>query len=75
MKIKSTKFRVAKGDGVRLGKWPTRVKPVYRTKKHYKELLREHVDQLSALQKLFFARIVTRCCLSSGLWMRRRGCA
>lgn len=55
MKTKSTRFRVVEGDSVRLGKWPTLVKPIYRSKKHYRKLLGEHVDQLSALQRLFLA--------------------
>jgi len=55
VKIKPARFRVPEGNSVRLSKWPTLIKPVYRSKKRYKELLGEHVDQLSALQKLFFA--------------------
>ena len=55
MKISSNDFRVPEGDEVNLRKWPTNVKPVYKSKKHYKELLEEHVAQLSALQRLHYA--------------------
>jgi PPK2 family polyphosphate:nucleotide phosphotransferase len=55
MKISSNDFRVREGDKVDLRKWPTIVKPVYKSKKHYKKLLGEHVAQLSALQQLHYA--------------------
>jgi PPK2 family polyphosphate:nucleotide phosphotransferase len=55
MKISSNDFRVREGDDVDLRKWPTTVKPVYKSKKHYKKLLDEHVAQLSALQQLHYA--------------------
>src|SRR3984893_5018531 len=55
MKINSKDFRVREGDEVNLRKWPTNVDPVYKSKEHYKELLGEHVAQLSALQKLLHA--------------------
>jgi len=54
MKIKPARFRIAKGSKVDLRKRPTRIKPVYKSKKHYKELLAKHVEELSAAQKLFF---------------------
>ena len=43
------------GKAVDLKKWPTLVKPVYKSKKKYKQLLAEHVDQLSSLQQLHYA--------------------
>jgi PPK2 family polyphosphate:nucleotide phosphotransferase len=55
MKIASKDFRVREKDKVDLKKWPTIVDPVYRSKKHYQELLHEHVVQLSALQQLLYA--------------------
>jgi PPK2 family polyphosphate:nucleotide phosphotransferase len=55
MKIHSKDFRVRQGDKVDLGKWPTNVDPICQSKKHYKELLDEHVDKLSALQHLHYA--------------------
>jgi PPK2 family polyphosphate:nucleotide phosphotransferase len=55
VKIQSKDFRVPEGDAVNLKKWPTDVKPVYKSKKHYKDRLEEHVVQLSALQQLHYA--------------------
>jgi PPK2 family polyphosphate:nucleotide phosphotransferase len=55
MKISSKDYRVREGDKVDLKKWPTTVKPVYKSKKNYKKLLKEHVAQLSALQQLHYA--------------------
>jgi PPK2 family polyphosphate:nucleotide phosphotransferase len=55
MKINSKDFRVRPGEKVKLGKWPTMVKPICKSKKRYQELLGEHVEQLSALQHLHYA--------------------
>src|SRR6202046_5291438 len=55
MKITSKDFRVAEGDDVNLKKWPTKVDSVYKSKEHYKELLAEHVAQLSSRQQLLYA--------------------
>ncbi len=55
MKIDSKDFRVKEGDEVNLKKWPTAVDPVYKSKEHYQELLRDHVAQLSAQQQLLYA--------------------
>jgi PPK2 family polyphosphate:nucleotide phosphotransferase len=55
IKIKSNDFRVREGDDVNLKKWPTLIDPVYKSKKHYTELLEEHVEQLSAMQQLHYA--------------------
>ena len=55
MKIKSSDFRVLEGDDVNLKKWPTLIDPVYKSKQQYVELLKEHVEQLSAMQQLHYA--------------------
>jgi PPK2 family polyphosphate:nucleotide phosphotransferase len=55
MKIDSEDFRVNEGDKVRLKKWPTRVKPFYKSNQHYRQLLQDHVEKLSSLQQLFYA--------------------
>ncbi|MHB8622917.1 MAG: ADP-polyphosphate phosphotransferase [Sulfuricaulis sp.] len=55
MKIKRNDYRVPENEKVKLKKWPTKVKPVYQSKEHYQELLAEHVDQLSACQRLLYA--------------------
>jgi polyphosphate kinase 2 (PPK2 family) len=55
MKIDSKDFRVREGDKINLKKWPTIVKPVYKSKEQYKKLLEEHVAQLSLQQQLLYA--------------------
>jgi PPK2 family polyphosphate:nucleotide phosphotransferase len=55
MKINSKDFRVRPGEKVKLGEWPTTVKPICRTKKRYQKLLEEHVAQLTARQRLHYA--------------------
>jgi PPK2 family polyphosphate:nucleotide phosphotransferase len=55
MKFDSNDFRVREGDKVDLGKWPTKVAPLYKSKEHYQELLAERVAKLSALQQLLYA--------------------
>jgi len=55
MNIESGDFRVLGGKEVSLKKWPTLVKPVYRSKKEYKKLLRGQVEELSSLQRLHYA--------------------
>jgi PPK2 family polyphosphate:nucleotide phosphotransferase len=55
MKINSKDFRVPTGKNVNLKKWPTKIKPVCKSKKQYKKLLEEHVEELSSLQQLHYA--------------------
>src|SRR5665213_2449524 len=55
MKIESKKFRVREGETVRLKKWPTRVKPFYKSKEDYKTVLEAHIQELSARQSLLYA--------------------
>ena len=55
MKINPKDFRVAPRKTVKLKKWPTLVKPVYKSKKAYAKLLQEQVEELSALQRLHYA--------------------
>jgi polyphosphate kinase 2 (PPK2 family) len=55
MKIRSKDFRVAEGEAVNLNQRPTEIKPVYKSKKHYKERIEDHVEQLSDLQRLHYA--------------------
>jgi len=55
MKIDSKDFRVREGEEVNLRQWPTKVKPVYKSKEHYEKFLAEHVAQLSAQQQLLYA--------------------
>jgi len=55
MKIHSKDFRARPGEKVDLGKWPTIVKPFYKSKKLYQKLLEKHVEKLSSLQQLHYA--------------------
>jgi len=55
MKIRSDDYRVREGDDVRLKKWPTRVKPVYKSKDDYHAMLAEHVARLAERQALLYA--------------------
>jgi PPK2 family polyphosphate:nucleotide phosphotransferase len=55
MEINSNEYRVRPSHKVDLGKWPTRVKPAYRSKDDYQEQLATHVGQLSSRQQLLYA--------------------
>jgi PPK2 family polyphosphate:nucleotide phosphotransferase len=55
MSITSKDYSVSPGDMVELEKWPTSVKPVCKSKKQYRKLLEEHVEELSSLQRLHYA--------------------
>jgi PPK2 family polyphosphate:nucleotide phosphotransferase len=55
MKIHSKDFRVREGDRVNLNKWPTRVRPVYRSNDDYEQLLNTHVKKLATQQELLYA--------------------
>jgi PPK2 family polyphosphate:nucleotide phosphotransferase len=54
MKINSKDFCVT-GNKVELSKWPTMVKPFFKSKKEYQELLGKHVEKLNSLQQLQYA--------------------
>ena len=55
MKINSKDFRVREGERVKLKKWPTQVKPCYKSKEQYQEILSEHIRKLSTQQSLLYA--------------------
>jgi len=55
MAIHPGDFRVRESDTVNLRKWPTLIEPVYKSTRHYRELLAEHVFKLSAQQELLYA--------------------
>ncbi len=55
MNLDSKVFRVPPGKKLNLSKWPTAIKPLYRTKQDYKRLLENHVHQLAARQRLLYA--------------------
>ena len=55
MKVISKDFQVQEGEQVKLKKWPTLVKPIYKSKESYNKLLSEQVSELSDLQQLLYA--------------------
>ena len=55
MKVNIKDFLVEEGEQVELRKWPTHMKPVYRSTEHYLELLSQHVSELSSRQHLLYA--------------------
>ena len=55
MRIKPKDFCVRQGEKVNLSKWPTAVKPFFKSKKAYRKLLEKHVEELSSLQQLHYA--------------------
>ena len=55
MNIDSEHFRVRASKNVKLGDWPTLVKPYFRSKKQYRSLLQEHIEKLSVLQSMLYA--------------------
>jgi PPK2 family polyphosphate:nucleotide phosphotransferase len=55
MNIDSKDFRVRPGERVVLKQWPTRVKPICKSKKQYQKHLEAHIAELSSLQRLFYA--------------------
>jgi PPK2 family polyphosphate:nucleotide phosphotransferase len=55
MKIDIEDFRVKPDDKVNLDKWPTRTKPICRTKDQYQAALQDHVVKLSEQQRRLYA--------------------
>jgi PPK2 family polyphosphate:nucleotide phosphotransferase len=55
MKIEPKKFRVREGETVKLKKWPTKIKPFYKSKEDYKAILETHIRGLSQRQRLLYA--------------------
>jgi len=55
MKIDLKDFLVPNGKKIRLKDWPTKIRPLYKSEKHYKRLLTAGVRELSALQRLLYA--------------------
>ncbi len=55
MKIKSDQFRVRENEKVKLKAWPTAVKPFYKSKADYQEILKEHVSEMTRRQNLLYA--------------------
>jgi len=73
MKISSKEFRVREGDEVNLKKWPTTVKPAYKSKEQYQKLLerppqRWLTDRSSVFPALFWEPAVLQISDAPRLW-------
>ncbi len=55
MKIDPEEFRVPVGEKFHIEKWPTWVKPFYKSKDDYQDMLRDHIARLDAQQQLLYA--------------------
>ncbi len=55
MKPNPSKFRVPPGGKWRLDSAPTEMKPFYKSKADYKEMLAQQIEELTALQSLLYA--------------------
>ena len=55
LEIKTEDFRLSPGEEVKLGKWPTTVKSLFKSKKHYHHMLDRQVEELSELQRLHYS--------------------
>lgn len=55
MKIDIHDFQTQPGKPIKLGDWPTSVKPCYSSKKAYRKLLEEKTGELSELQRVHYA--------------------
>ena len=57
MNIDVTEFRLHEGDEVDLGLWTTDVKALCKSKKAYRKVLQDQVEQLSDLQRMLYALV------------------
>ena len=55
MKINVKDFQVIEGHDVQLKKCPTIVKPFYKSKDQYKEILDQHIEDLKNMQNVLYA--------------------
>ena len=55
MKFNLKDFQVVEGRKVDLKKRPTIIKPFYKSREQYKEILTRHIDELSSLQNILYA--------------------
>ena len=55
MTIDSKTYHVPPGKKLELSEWPTAGPALTKSKKHYQQLLEDHVKDLSALQQLHYA--------------------
>lgn len=56
MKIHAKDFKVKEGAEVDLKKWPACIKPFFKSKDQYLEILNSHLDKLKSLQSKLYAQ-------------------
>src|SRR5258706_6857983 len=56
MEIDPKRFRAGERAKIKLSDWPTKVKPFYKSKDDYKEILEKHTKKLSNLQNRLYAQ-------------------
>ena len=56
MEIDPKRFRAGERAKIKLADWPTNVKPFYKSKDEYKEILGKHTEKLSELQNRLYAQ-------------------
>lgn len=55
MKLEIEDYRVKPGKKFRIGKWPTRVKPYYRSEEEYRAALERNIEEMDQLQRRLYA--------------------
>lgn len=55
VKLNPSKFRVPSGGKWHLNNAPTEIEPFYDSKSHYKKMLAQQVEEMTALQRLLYA--------------------
>lgn len=55
MKIDINDFRVTPEKKAHLKKWQTKIKPFYKSKEHFQEILGEHIQEMNKLQSLLYS--------------------
>ncbi|MGA2540562.1 MAG: ADP-polyphosphate phosphotransferase [Verrucomicrobiota bacterium] len=55
MRIETKQFRIRAGAKVKLKRWPTWIKPFYKSKAHYHQILAGNVEEMAGLQNLLYA--------------------
>jgi PPK2 family polyphosphate:nucleotide phosphotransferase len=56
MEIDPKRFRAGERAKIKLADWPTKVKPFYKSKDEYREILGKHTEKLSELQNRLYAQ-------------------
>ncbi len=55
MAIDTRPYRIKEKSKVNLKRHPTKIDPVYKSNKHYEQLLQKHIEEMSRLQEILYA--------------------